>query len=434
MMNNGYALQKKPGFFPHLRLALRGKWKRNPDFPLTHFQLFTQESRMTVKSGEGNMDKKKLDEILRQHEEWTESFEERGKMADLSEVNLLRANLSGANLLRANLSRSDLSEADLSGADLSEANLILADLSGADLSEANLSGANLLRAKLSEANLLRVNLSGANLLRANLSGADLSGADLSGANLVLADLSGVYLRLADFRKASLRGARLCQVTVGGTDFSDTDLTAIEIDRKSLVQIPNAFRKVYENTWVILKDESLIERFIEFPPGCHEAGMSILNYFGTVVRQKYKNIAVGVIIRQDGPKVTMIIETPEGERQKIERTLEEYGLVLKGLMLPEEFLADPLQVMALRNKLEIAQMELRQTSQLFQFAEKQYGERIMTLEEEVRWLRSHVGDILQHSHRETGDVSVKVSPSFTQAENVQGGVQTDSIGTLTQTKK
>src|SRR5712692_8921862 len=87
-----------------------------------------------------------LDEILRKHGEWIQSYERSGSRANLSGADLsgayLRgANLSDANLIGANLSNADLRRAVLNRADLSGANLSAADLSSADLSDATLAAA-----------------------------------------------------------------------------------------------------------------------------------------------------------------------------------------------------------------------------------------------------------------------------------------------------
>ena len=141
-------------------------------------------------------------------------------------------------------------------------------------------------------------------------------------------------------------------------------------------------------------ERLIERSIEFPPEYKQAGVSILNYFAEIIRKKYPESEATVQIKQDGLKVSMTIDPAEGEREIIEKTLNDYGLVITGNMQPEGLLSDPLDVMALRNKLEIAQLELRQTKQLHQFAEKHHSERIKSLEEDVKWLRNTVGMAIQ----------------------------------------
>jgi hypothetical protein len=100
----------------------------------------------------------------------------------------------------------------------------------------------------------------------------------------------------------------------------------------------------------------ITRSIEFPPEYHQAGLSILNYFGTIIRQHYPEIPVTVRIEQEGLMVRIAVETAEGQREIVERTLEAYGLVVTGKMAPEELLEDPYQVMAFKHKLEMANMQ------------------------------------------------------------------------------
>ena len=120
-----------------------------------------------------NVDKEKLQEILKNHELWVGT--NGGECADLGGADLIGANLIGANLRYANLRDTDLSSANLGGANLSYANLHNTDLRDTDLSGANLGGANLRYADLRGANLSDADLSGADLNSANLSGANLSG-------------------------------------------------------------------------------------------------------------------------------------------------------------------------------------------------------------------------------------------------------------------
>lgn len=101
---------------------------------------------------------------------------EKGRRADLRDVDLSYANL-------ANM---DLSEVNLHGANVSGANLLGANLRGAHLAEANLSYTN-----LHGANLLGANLKGANLRYTTLLNANLDGAHLVGANLAGAELTGL---------------------------------------------------------------------------------------------------------------------------------------------------------------------------------------------------------------------------------------------------
>lgn len=140
--------------------------------------------------------------------------------------------------------------------------------------------------------------------------------------------------------------------------------------------------------------SRVERSIEFPPEYWEAGTSILSYFNRVLNVKYPSKKIKVRIEQEGLMLRMIIDTPTGEREEIEKTLEEYGMVVTGKMQPESFLTDPFEAMALKNKLEIADLELRQTRKLLDFTRDNSQQRIESLEVQVNKLHSIIEKGLQ----------------------------------------
>ena len=120
------------------------------------------------------------------------------------------------------------------------------------------------------------------------------------------------------------------------------------------------------------------RSIEFPPEYHQAGISILNYFGRILGQKYPGISAKVTIEQEGLAVRMIVETPDGMRAQVEETLHQYGLVVTGQADPSSLLTEPIQVLELRRKLGIAELELRQAREFMAFQEKHYEQRIGSL--------------------------------------------------------
>jgi DNA-binding Xre family transcriptional regulator len=135
------------------------------------------------------------------------------------------------------------------------------------------------------------------------------------------------------------------------------------------------------------DVSRVERSIEFPPEYWEAGTSILSYFSRVLSFKYPNKKIKVRIEQEGLMLRMVIDTQTGEREEIEKTLEEYGLVVTGKIPPESFLSNPFEAMALKNKLEIADLELRQTRNFLDFTRDNSQQRIESLEVQVNRLHS-----------------------------------------------
>ena len=250
--------------------------------------------------------------------------------ADLHKVDLRQSILSGTNLNEARLQEADLTEAYLWAVELSRANLLRARLLWAKLGEAD----------LSHANLAWTNLRGANLIRASLAGANLLGADLGGALFVDATVDSVTLRGADLTIKQLASATYSvQVLV----------------EQGLIRSSSLARDTDPARTII--------REIEFPPEYHQTGLSILEYFGTVVRQKYPDTAVKVRIEQEGLKVRMVIETPEGKKEPIEKTLTEYGLVVVGEKKPAEFLTDKFHVMRLENRLEQMKMQHGQDQKL-----------------------------------------------------------------------
>jgi hypothetical protein len=150
--------------------------------------------------------------------------------------------------------------------------------------------------------------------------------------------------------------------------------------------------------------SKLERSIEFPAEYREAGTSILTYFSHILNIKYPDKKIKVRIEQDGLTLRMIIDTPDGEREEIEKTLDEYGLVVVGKMQPEEFVNDPFEVMALKNKLEIASLELRQSKALFDLAKDNSQQRIESLEVQVKKLHSIIEKGLQSGNNVIGVIN------------------------------
>jgi hypothetical protein len=284
------------------------------------------------------VEEQELEKVLEQHQLWLKSDGKEGAKADLR-----RISLNGEDLDEV-----DLRGADLSSADLSEANILYADFSGANLSGANLSGADLSGA----------NFSGVDLSYANLQATNFRETDLENANLANANLSEAVLSFADLRGANFENTNLLFANMYDSFFGDTILHGISIFDKDLMNIPESLRDMYRNTFKIFNAKQhnphAIKREIEFPPEYHQAGAQILNYFSSVLNKKYPKKQVKVKIEQKGQKVTMIVETQEGDKEIIERELHEYGMVVTGGMTPEEFYPeDRLAVIELKAQLHSA---------------------------------------------------------------------------------
>ncbi len=148
---------------------------------------------------------------------------------------------------------------------------------------------------------------------------------------------------------------------------------------------------------------LITKSIEFKPEHYLAGLAILSYFGTIVRNKYPDKGIGVRIEQQDLAIRMVIETPEGTRVELEETLEDYGQVVKGRLLPQDFLDNELQVAELRHQLRLATAQLESQRELHEIAQDLNTRRIESLGAEVDWLRSHLGDVLSLSEKHTSSI-------------------------------
>lgn len=106
-------------------------------------------------------------------------------------------------------------------------------------------------------------------------------------------------------------------------------------------------------------ENVVERVIEFPRDLYQAGVGVLSYFGEVLKQKHPDIKAKVRIEQDGNIVRMTIDAPDGTKEVIEKTLQDFALVVTNQAPPEALLDTKLHVHALTSKLMMAEMEVRQ---------------------------------------------------------------------------
>ncbi|MEM9218343.1 MAG: hypothetical protein AAGD25_28885 [Cyanobacteria bacterium P01_F01_bin.150] len=161
----------------------------------------------------------------------------------------------------------------------------------------------------------------------------------------------------------------------------------------------------------VENPSKIERSIEFPSEYWEAGTSILSYFNRILNVKYPNEKIKVKIEQEGLTLRMIIDPPNGQKEEIEKTLDEYGKVVNGKLRPEDLFDDPFEAMALQNKLEVAALELRQTEKLLSITRDNSQRRIESLEIQVDKLHFIIEKGLK-----SGDHVIEVIKKMSEQEN------------------
>ncbi|MGN4480630.1 hypothetical protein ACTFPQ_00560 [Bacillus cereus group sp. MYBK5-1] len=107
---------------------------------------------------------------------------------------------------------------------------------------------------------------------------------------------------------------------------------------------------------------VMNRSIEFPPEYYQAGLGILSYFHKVLKEKYPGVQATIRIIQDGLVVKMIVETKDGDKHIVEKALEEYDLILKGEIKPEEYFGASMQIQMLELKSELRMAQVRIESQ------------------------------------------------------------------------
>ena len=139
----------------------------------------------------------------------------------------------------------------------------------------------------------------------------------------------------------------------------------------------------------------IERTIEFAPEYYQASVGLLSYFGEVLRQKDSNTKAKVRIEQDGNRVRLHIESPDGDIEIIDKELTQYALVISRQAEPETLLANRAHIMQLETQLDIARIQVKQAQDLMQLAQGQSTQRINNLEKQVEFLQTQfAAQILQ----------------------------------------
>lgn len=228
---------------------------------------------------------------------------------------------------------------------------------------------------------------------------------LSYVELIHEDLlaAGIQDAAKDHREA-------CQQVIAAT-FSEAEFVAQAHDErtfKSSTRLPGLLKPVAPDFAVFFFCVEVARRFasninvasksgfaeivreIHFPPEYQQAGLSILNYFSTVLNDKYPDIPVTVSIQQKLDAVTLKITLPDGTQDTVSRALSDYGLVVTGQMSPKDLVNDDIRAMALQQKLELAQLEVRQVRDLMRLQDQYSTKRIESLETEVKNLYALLG--------------------------------------------
>ncbi len=219
--------------------------------------------------------------------------------------------------------------------------------------KANFKGAALTGANFRGVTLIGANFQGADLERTDFEEADIRKAFFQEANFKYANLRGADLRGADLQAVDLQGVDLLRTNLVSAKIRYTNLKHIKIDKNSIIQIPAETRRKFESTWFIMDFECFISRSVNLRPEYLQSAAALLGYFGTVLRAKLPNINAKVRVEQYETRVTITIDPLRSDRIIIEKTLDDYGMVVSGKLSPREFTDDPVLTGGLMREIQFA---------------------------------------------------------------------------------
>ena len=177
------------------------------------------------------------------------------------------------------------------------------------------------------------------------------------------------------------------------EYDDTGISIIitqEIKKDiTIKEILDDIINIYNLKLNKFKKKNTVENIINFSREHLSAGMSILQYFGKILQEKYPNEEISVSIKQEGLKVTMLIDTSDGKKEEIEEYLNRYGMVVTNQITPQEFTSSPIQILELETKLAQAQQEIGFQKKLLALQDKTYDETLVSLKDEVKYLRDEL---------------------------------------------
>ncbi|QSX41374.1 hypothetical protein [Shewanella cyperi] len=122
-------------------------------------------------------------------------------------------------------------------------------------------------------------------------------------------------------------------------------------------------KEVESDFIFNTKQRTVERSIHFTPEYYQAGLNILSYFGTYLREQYPEENASVKIEQNGLKVRMVIESEDGQTETVEKALHEYELIITGAKQPASILSNDKIILELKNELRIAQFRIESQKDL-----------------------------------------------------------------------
>ena len=178
-------------------------------------------------------------------------------------------------------------------------------------------------------------------------------------------------------------------TVGLSDAVEIKMAVVLEQKETVIKGIEFLEKEYQYFKDAILYENQLYKSINFSPEHFTAGTSILQYFGKLLQEKYPDKNVSVSIKQEGLKVSMTIEIPDGKKEEIEEYLNKFGMVVTNQMSVKEFALNPIQQLELETKLNAAEQEIGFQKKLLALQDKTYDENLLSLKDEVKFLREEL---------------------------------------------
>ena len=154
---------------------------------------------LTQRYEDEDCSKAEIENILKSHKRWLDSYGKEGKRSTLYKVDLTGAEINDYDLTKAVFAECDLSNAKLNNSDFTQATF-----------------------------------NGVNLGNAKLVGAKLIGTKFRNADLTAADLGWCSIKNTDFRSAKLNRVNFTNAIISGSNFSGASLRGATIEKSQLI--------------------------------------------------------------------------------------------------------------------------------------------------------------------------------------------------------
>lgn len=153
----------------------------------------------------------------------------------------------------------------------------------------------------------------------------------------------------------------------------------------------------------IEKPSAIIRNITLPLKYQPIGFSLISYFAQVLQYIYPTMQIKCHLEVKGHTIRLFIRTGEENKAKVEKVLSDYGLVLQGKLLPQQFLASPEQINELQELLNMTGLALRWFSTIGKPGDTPEPDEAESIEEQVLRLQSALGWVFRRELEDVEDV-------------------------------